>query len=312
MNYSMEDTPMAHHHAHEGKGNIGIAFFLNLGFTVLEIIGGFWTNSMAILSDALHDLGDSLSLGFAWYLDKFSKKGPDEKFSFGYARFSLLAALVNSLVLVGGSVLVLVRSVPRIIEPEAVHPQGMLLLAVFGIVINGLAVLGLKKGSSLNERVVSWHLMEDVLGWVVVLIASIVLLFVDVPVLDPILSIGITIYILFNVVKNLKEVLNVLLQGVPKDMSIRDMEQSMSAVPDLLSVHHTHIWSLEGEKVLLSTHVLVRDDIGREAIIALKQHIKDTLRGKGIEHVTVEIEYESEECGSRGGCQDREHTQLRS
>jgi cobalt-zinc-cadmium efflux system protein len=303
---------MAHHHAHEGKGNIGIAFFLNLGFTVLEIIGGFWTNSMAILSDALHDLGDSLSLGFAWYLDKFSKKGPDEKFSFGYARFSLLAALVNSLVLVGGSVLVLVRSVPRIIEPEAVHPQGMLLLAVFGIVINGLAVLGLKKGSSLNERVVSWHLMEDVLGWVVVLIASIVLLFVDVPVLDPILSIGITIYILFNVVKNLKEVLNVLLQGVPKDMSIRDMEQSMSAVPDLLSVHHTHIWSLEGEKVLLSTHVLVRDDIGREAIIALKQHIKDTLRGKGIEHVTVEIEYESEECGSRGGCQDREHTQLRS
>lgn len=303
---------MAHHHAHEGKGNIGIAFFLNLGFTVLEIIGGFWTNSMAILSDALHDLGDSLSLGFAWYLDKFSKKGPDEKFSFGYARFSLLAALVNSLVLVGGSVLVLVRSVPRIIEPEAVHPQGMLLLAVFGIVINGLAVLGLKKGSSLNERVVSWHLMEDVLGWVVVLIASIVLLFVDVPVLDPILSIGITIYILFNVVKNLKEVLNVLLQGVPKDMSIRDMEQSMSAVPDLLSVHHTHIWSLEGEKVLLSTHVLVRDDIGREAIIALKQHIKDTLRGKGIEHVTVEIEYEGEECGSRGGCQDREHTQLRS
>lgn len=295
---------MAHHHAHEGKGNIGIAFFLNLGFTVLEIIGGFWTNSMAILSDALHDLGDSLSLGFAWYLDKFSKKGPDEKFSFGYARFSLLAALVNSLVLVGGSVLVLVRSVPRIIEPEAVHPQGMLLLAVFGIVINGLAVLGLKKGSSLNERVVSWHLMEDVLGWVVVLIASIVLLFVDVPVLDPILSIGITIYILFNVVKNLKEVLNVLLQGVPKDMSIRDMEQSMSAVPDLLSVHHTHIWSLEGEKVLLSTHVLVRDDIGREAIIALKQHIKDTLRGKGIEHVTVEIEYESEECGSRGGCHD--------
>ena len=303
---------MAHHHPHEGKGNIGIPFFLNLGFTVLEIIGGFWTNSMAILSDALHDLGDSLSLGFAWYLDKFSKKGPDEKFSFGYARFSLLAALVNSLVLVGGSVLVLVRSVPRIIEPETVHPQGMLLLAVFGIVINGLAVLGLKKGSSLNERVVSWHLMEDVLGWVVVLIASIVLLFVDVPVLDPILSIGITIYILFNVVKNLKEVLNVLLQGVPKDMSIRDMEQSMSAVPDLLSVHHTHIWSLEGEKVLLSTHVLVRDDIGREAIIALKQHIKDTLRGKGIEHVTVEIEYESEECGSRGGCQDREHTQLRS
>lgn len=289
---------MAHHHEHEQKGNIGVAFFLNFGFTILEIVGGFWTNSMAILSDALHDLGDSLSLGFAWYLDKYSKKGPDEKFSFGYARFSLLAALINSLVLVGGSVLVLIRSVPRIIEPEAVHPQGMLVLAILGIVVNGLAVLRMKKGSSLNERVVAWHLMEDVLGWVVVLIVSIVLLFVDIPVLDPILSIGITIYILFNVVKNLREVLNVLLQGVPKDLSISVIEQSLTTIPDLLSVHHTHIWSLEGEKIMMSTHALVQDGIGREAVVALKRHVKEAMREKGIEHVTVEIEYESEECGS--------------
>lgn len=293
---------MAHQHGRKRKGTIGIAFFMNLGFTVLEIVGGFWTNSLAILSDALHDLGDSLSLGFAWYLDRYSQKGPDEKFSFGYARFSLLAALINSLVLIGGSVLVLVRSVPRIIEPEAVHPQGMLLLAVLGIGINGLAVLRMKKGSSLNERVVSWHLMEDVLGWVAVLIVSIVLLFLDIPVLDPILSIGITIYILFNVAKNLREVLNVLLQGVPKDLSISAIEQSLTTIPDLLSVHHTHIWSLEGEKILLSTHALVQDDIGREEVIALKQRVKDAMRNKGIEHVTVEIEYESEVCGDSGCC----------
>lgn len=188
-------------HNHENQGNIKVAFFLNLSFTIAEIIGGLWTNSVAILSDAVHDLGDSLSLGLAWYFDAFSKKGPDEKYSFGYARFSLLAALINSLVLVGGSVLVLTRSVPRIFNPEPIDAKGMFVFAILGILINGLAVLKLKKGTSLNEKVVSWHLMEDVLGWVVILVASIVLMFVDIPILDPILSVLITIYVLFHVLK---------------------------------------------------------------------------------------------------------------
>ncbi|NBK21259.1 MAG: cation transporter [Spirochaetia bacterium] len=288
-----------HTPVHEDQSNLRMAFFINLGFTVLEIIGGLWTNSMAILSDAIHDLGDSISLGLAWFLDRYSQKGPDKKFSFGYARFSLLGALVNSLVLVGGSTLVLAKAIPRLLSPEAVNPQGMLVFAVLGIVANGIAVLRLQKGSSLNEKVVSWHLMEDVLGWVAVLIVSIVLLFADLPILDPILSVAITIYILFNVGKNLKEILNVLLQGVPKNISIDEMEQAMQKADGLLSVHHTHIWSLEGEKNLLSTHVLVRDDTGRKALVALKANIRSLLKEKGIDHVTIEIEFESEECTTR-------------
>jgi cobalt-zinc-cadmium efflux system protein len=288
-----------HTPVHEDQSNLRMAFFINLGFTVLEIIGGLWTNSMAILSDAIHDLGDSISLGLAWFLDRYSQKGPDKKFSFGYARFSLLGALVNSLVLVGGSTLVLAKAIPRLLSPEAVNPQGMLVFAVLGIVANGIAVLRLQKGSSLNEKVVSWHLMEDVLGWVAVLIVSIVLLFADLPILDSILSVAITIYILFNVGKNLKEILNVLLQGVPKNISIDEMEQAMQKADGLLSVHHTHIWSLEGEKNLLSTHVLVRDDTGRKALVALKANIRSLLKEKGIDHVTIEIEFESEECTTR-------------
>jgi cobalt-zinc-cadmium efflux system protein len=289
---------VGHHHDHTEKtqGNIKIAFLLNLGFTILEIIGGFWTNSMAIISDALHDLGDSVSLGFAWYLDRYAKKGPDEKFTFGYARFSLLSALVNSLILVGGSVLVLSRAVPRILNPEAVNPTGMLILSLFGIVFNGLAVLRLRKGTSLNEKVVSWHLMEDVLGWAVVLVVSIVLIFVDIPILDPILSIAITIYILFNVVKNLKEILNVFLQGVPKHLTIGDIEEEIRLAPNLLDVHHTHIWTLEGERNILSTHILVEDNLKQTSIVALKENIRERMRGKGIDHVTIEIEYESEDC----------------
>ena len=289
-------------HDHDERGNLKLAFFINLGFTILEIVGGVWTNSIAIISDAVHDLGDSLSLGLAWFLDRYSKKGPDKKFSFGYARFSLLGALVNSLVLVGGSAFVLTQAIPRILEPQVVSPKGMLSFAVLGIVANGVAALRLKKGSSLNEKVVLWHLMEDVLGWVAVLIVSIVLLFVDLPILDPILSVVITLYILFNVGKNLKEVLNVLLQGVPKGFSIDEMEGELQKDDGLLSVHHTHIWSLEGESTLVSTHVLVRDDTAQQEIVALKQRLRDLLKEKGVSHVTIEIEFESEACET-GECE---------
>lgn len=291
---------MAQDHDHSGHqhetGNIKVAFFLNLAFTIIEIIGGFWTNSMAILSDALHDLGDSLSLGVSWYLQNYSKKGPDYKFSFGYSRFSLLGALINSIVLLGGSVLILSRAIPRIFNPEPVNAKGMIVFAVLGIFINGAAVLRLRKGKSLNEKVVTWHLLEDVLGWVVVLVGSIILNFKDLPIIDPLLSVGITIYILYNVVKNLKRVMNVFLQGVPEDISIEEIEKLVEEKTEALSVHHTHIWTIEGERNMLSTHVKIPDSYSSQNIINLKKNIRKLLSEKEIEHITVEIEFESEEC----------------
>lgn len=285
-----------HHHRHESQGNIKVAFILNLSFTLLEIVGGFWTNSMAILSDAVHDLGDSLSLGVAWYLEEYSERGPDEKFSYGYARFSLLGALINSLILVTGSILILTRSIPRIIQPESVNPKGMLLFAILGIVMNGMAVLRLKKGTSFNERVVSWHLMEDVLGWVAILVTSIVLMFVNLPILDPILSVLITIYVLYHVVQNVKEVLSVFLQAVPKHLSISKIEQELAEKTGALAAHHTHIWSLEGERNLISTHITVKDDTENTEIITIKQIARELMKEKGIDHVTIEVNYESEDC----------------
>jgi cobalt-zinc-cadmium efflux system protein len=289
-----------HHHGHGSQGNIKIAFLLNLFFTLMEIVGGLWTNSMAILSDALHDLGDSVSLGISWYLEKYAQRGPDQKYSFGYARFSLLGALLNSVILLGGSLVILVRAVPRIINPEPLNAQGMLLFAILGIVINGAAVLKLRKGVSLNERVVLWHLMEDVLGWVVILAASIVLNFVDIPILDPILSVLITLYILYHVLVNLREILSIFLQKVPKDFSIPEIEQELAAVSAVQSVHHTHIWSLEGQKHFLSTHVVLADEIAREEIISIKKDIRNLVQAKGIEHVTMEIEFANEDC--QGEC----------
>ncbi len=288
------DHDHIHSHDHGGEGNIRLAFFLNLSFTIAEIIGGILTNSMAILSDALHDLGDSISLGMAWYFQRFSRKGPDEEYSFGYARFSLLGALINSVVLVAGSALVLSRSIPRIFRPEEVHPEGMVLFALLGILVNGAAVLRLRKGKSLNEKVVSWHLLEDVLGWIAVLIAGIVMLFADLPVLDPLLSVGITLFVLFNVFKNIRELMRVLLQGVPRGVSVTELEEAIGKVPHVAAVYHTHLWSLEGERNQLTTHILVEDDAPADQIIAMKDSIQAIASGQGIDHVTIQVDFSKE------------------
>jgi cobalt-zinc-cadmium efflux system protein len=286
-----------HHHHHDGStDNIKTAFFLNFSFAILEIIGGIWINSSAILSDALHDLGDSISLGLAFVLEKYSKKEADDEYSFGYSRFSLLAAFINSFVLITGSILILIQAVPRIFAPEPVNELGMVVFSLLGITVNGIAVLRLRRGNSINEEVVSWHLIEDILGWLAVLIVSIVLLFVDLYILDPLLSVIITIYILFNVSKNIRRIANIFLQRVPEGFAIEDIEGKFRGLKDVIDVHHTHIWSLDGEKHLLSTHIVVNKDLKQSDIINLKNRIRESGREMGISHITVEIDFPGEDC----------------
>lgn len=286
----------SHHHASESTKSIKIAFFLNLGFTLLEIVGGLWTNSLAILSDAIHDLGDSLSLGLSWYLAKVADRGNDHKYSYGYRRYSLLGALINTLVLIFGSVFVLTRAVPRIFHPEPTNAKGMVLFAIVGILINGAAVLRLRGQKDLNARVAALHLLEDVLGWIAVLIVSIILLFKDLPILDPALSILITCYVLYNVIANLKKTLSLFLQGVPEGIDIRSVEEHLVSLEQVQSIHHTHIWSLDGKHHVLTTHVVVDDNTSREDILKLKKIIKDYALEINIEHVTAEVEFEEENC----------------
>ncbi len=296
----------SHRHARSPGGthtdatrNIRVAFLLNLGFTVLEVIGGFWTNSMAILSDALHDLGDSFSLGLAWALEKFSSKKGDHRYSFGYRRFSLLSALLNSLVLLAGSAIILSRAIPRIMHPQPTSAPGMLAFAVAGILVNGLAVLRLRSGRTINERVVTWHLFEDVLGWTAVLVVGVLLLFTRLYILDPILSALITLYVLYNVLKNLKKTVLIFLQGVPEQVDLQLLESRILAVPGVLSVHHTHVWSLDGEHHVLSTHVVVGDGAGKEQVIDVKCEVKALIDEFLIDHATVEVEYANETCKMR-------------
>lgn len=292
---------MGHHHHHHdhhhgNNSNLKVAFFLNLAFTIFEIIGGIYVNSVAIISDAIHDLGDSLSLGSAWYLQNLSNKKSDKKFSFGYARFSLLGALINSAVLIAGSIFVVYEAVGRLMNPESSDANGMMLFAFFGIAVNGYAAWKMSGGKTLNERVISWHLVEDVLGWVAILIVAIVLQFKDIQYLDPALSLLITCYILWGVVLRLKETLFLFLQGVPKEIDASEIEQQILNIPKIDSMHHTHIWSLEGEHHVYTSHVKICDITNIEELPIIKKAIKQILKKYPFSHYTIELEINDEPC----------------
>lgn len=296
----------SHQHSHQNSSseNIGIAFLLNTFFTIVEFIGGFYTNSMAIMSDAVHDLGDSISLGMAWYFQKISKKKATKTYSYGFQRFSLFGAIINSTILFVGSILVIIKSIPRIITPEISDAKGMMWFAFLGIIINGAAVLKLRKGTSINEKVVALHLFEDVLGWIAILVASIIMQFYEIPILDPILSILIAFYVLFNVFKNGKESFVILLQGTPLKISMDEIKARLLENKNIKAVQDCHLWTMDGEYNVFSAQLIVDNSVVLWQDVAyLKAEIRTLLHDEfQIEHVTLEMDtqefYENNDCES--------------
>ena len=289
-----------HNHVHSDNNDsskrIGWAFFLNVGFTIIEFIGGWLTNSTAIMADAVHDLGDSLSIGLAWLLNKVSDKSADESFSYGYQRFSLLSALINGAVLVGGSIWVLSEALPRLLNPQMPHAEGMIALAIFGVLVNGFAAYKLSTGKSLNERILNWHLLEDVLGWFAVLIVAIILLFVDLPILDPVLSIGFTLFILINVAKNLVSTIRIFLQATP-DKTVRlKIINDLQSLTYISDVHHIHLWSLDGNNNVLTAHLTLNNSIDPLVQTKIKDEIATLLIPYDLSHTTIELEFPNETC----------------
>jgi cobalt-zinc-cadmium efflux system protein len=286
----------SHHHDHSDVKNIKAAFFLNFGFTILEIAGGLFTNSVAILSDAVHDLGDSLSLGLAWYFQKLAKKGSNKTYSYGYKRFSLLGAIINSIVLIVGSIFILSEAIPRIFNPEQTNAKGMFFLAIIGVIVNGAAVLSLQKGNSLNEKVVSLHLLEDVLGWLAILIGSVVMYFYDVPVLDPIMSVAIAIFVLYNVYKNIGQSMKIILQGTPEEIDTEKLKSKALEFNEIESAHDLHIWSIDGEYNVLTVHIVLNPAFDSKTLPDLKSRLRKLFATEGIQHATIEFETETENC----------------
>ncbi len=295
----------SHTHNHDTSlKNIKLAFALNLVFAIIEVAGGLFTNSVAILSDALHDLGDSISLGMAWFLQKKSTQRSDEYYSYGYKRFSLLGAIFISFILIISSVFIIRESIIRISHPQTPDATGMLFLALLGIVVNGFAALKLKTGKSFNEKAVSLHLLEDVFGWVAVLIVSIVLKFKNIPVLDPILSIAITIWVLSNVYRNLRNTFKVLMQEVPQDIDVQQMLLKINDLDYVEDIHDFHLWSLDGNRNIMTMHIVTNENLPENGDQKLKQQIRELAADFHIDHVTLELENETESnnCEFKEGC----------
>ena len=279
---------------HDDISNLRTAFFLNLAFTLVEIVGGILTNSLAIMSDALHDFGDSLSLGLAWYFQKLSHKKRDETYTYGYQRFSLLGALITGIILVVGGVIIIWRAVERFGEPEETHALGMIGLAILGVIVNGYAVLRLRRGSSLTEKIVSVHLLEDVLGWGAVLVGSVIIYFTGWYQIDAILSLLIAAYILVNAFKNLRSAFRIILQAIPENVDIEKLIETIESIENVISYHDLHVWSLDGERNILTCHVVVSTSLNDAERRHLRAGVKSSLKALNIHHCTIELELPNE------------------
>lgn len=274
--------------------NILIAFILNLSFSVFEFIGGILTGSVAIASDAVHDAGDAVSIGISYFLEKKSKKQPDGKYTYGYARYSVIGGFITTAILLTGSVLMIYNAVLRIIDPSEIDYNGMIIFAVVGVLTNFFAAFFTREGGSLNQKAVNLHMLEDVLGWAVVLVGAVVMKFTDFSLLDPIMSVGVSAFIFINAVRNLKDIVELFLEKAPHGIDVEEIKEHIKEIEGVTDVHHIHLWSMDGQNHYATMHV-VSDRNAQE----IKKEIREELNEHGIGHVTIEIEGSFERCGEK-------------
>ncbi len=274
--------------------NILIAFILNLAFSVFELLGGAITNSVAIVSDAIHDMGDCLSIGLSLILEKKSKKKPDESYTYGYVRYSIIGSVITSSILFIGSVLVIYNAIKRIISPIEVNYNGMIIFAIIGVIVNYLAAYFTKEGDSLNQKSVNLHMLEDVLNWALVLIGAIIMRFTNISIIDPILSIGVAVFILISAIKNMKKVIDIFLEKTPNGINIKELKRHLLDIKGVKDIHHIHLWTIDGVSNYATMHI-----VANKSTKKLKEQIKQELREHGINHITLEFELNDEECNEK-------------
>ncbi len=271
--------------------NIFIAFILNLSFSIFEFIGGIFTGSVAIISDAVHDIGDAASIGVSYFLEKKSKKQPDDVYTYGYAGYSVIGGLITTLILLLGSAGVIYNAIGRIISPTEINYNGMIVFAVVGAAVNLAAAFFTREGDSLNQKAVNLHMLEDVLGWIVVLVGAVVMKFTDFAIIDPLMSIGVAVFILVHAIGNLREVFVLFLHRTPVKVDVNEIKEHLLEIDGVLDVHHVHIWSLDGQSNCATMHI-VTDSDGH----SIKDAVRKELREHGVTHATLELEGVDEHC----------------
>ena len=269
--------------------NILIAFFLNISFSIFELFGGLITNSVAIISDSIHDMGDAISIGISYFLERKSKKKANKKYTYGYVRYSVLGGVITTTILLVGSILVIIGATKRLFHPVEVNYNGMIIFAIVGVVLNFIAAYVTKDGDSINQKSVNLHMLEDVLGWIIVLIGAIIMNFTNIKIIDPLMSIGVAIFILINSLKNLKQVLDLFLAKTPRDIDIDELKEHLLELKGVDDIHHIHIWSIDGYNNYATMHIVTKE----KNIKQLKNKIREELEEHNICHAILETEDEA-------------------
>lgn len=279
-----------------------VAFLLNLFFTFVEIVGSVLTGSVTILSDAIHDFGDCIALGMAWRMEKLSKRPANERYQFGYRRFSVVAGLINNMILLMGGVILIVTSVQRFFDPRPINGRGMLVFAVFGILINGIAMLLTARGKSINEKTISMHMLEDVLTWVAVLAVGAVMCFYDLPVLDSVLSIGMTFVIFVGVLRNLKKIFGIITLRSPLAVQeYRKLQEALTERNTVGVLEELRVYSMDGEDKNAEVCLVLYEEVSAEDLMQLDRQTRSCCEAFGISKAVVQIRYEiSPEAESAG------------
>jgi len=299
----------AHAHAHDHAGHehthgepsmasaiaLRTAFYINIAFTIIEAVGGWWTGSIAVITDAMHDGGDCLVLGAAWWLQRVAMKGRDARYSYGYGRYSMLGGWLTALVLIAGALGMLFFSIPRLWDNELPDTPGMIGIAIFGLAMNGFAAWKLHGGETLNERGAYLHLLEDVLGWAAVLVGAVIMYFTGFAWIDPLMSIGISLFILYNAFGTLRNGTAILMQAQPHRIHAEELEAELKQIPGVAELHDQHTWTLDGSFMIHTVHIVL-GDVDATRASEIKILARNKLKTLGIHHATIELEWPGEHC----------------
>ena len=268
--------------------NILLAFLLNLSFSIFEFFGGLYTNSIAILSDSIHDMGDALIIGISFFLEKKSKKKPDKKYTYGYIRYSVLGGLITTVILLVSSIFVIYNAFKRIINPVLVNYKGMIVFAIIGTITNFIATYYTREGDSINQKAVNLHMLEDVLGWNIVLIGAVIMYYTGIKIIDPLMSIAVSLFILVNTFKNLRQILDLFLEKTPQNIDIDLLKEHLKEIKEVEDIHHIHVWSIDGYNNYATMHIVTKSN----DIKQIKKEIREELKEHGICHSILETEDE--------------------
>ncbi len=285
----------------KSQKNILFAFALNLFFAVLEFVGGLFTGSFAIISDSLHDLGDAAGIGISFLFEKKSTQKPDDIYTYGYGRYSVMGSIVMTIILLFGSVTIIYNAIIKLLNPSEINYNGMIILAIIGTAVNLIAALITHKGESLNQKAVNLHMLEDVLGWIVVLIGAIVMKLTSITVIDPLLSIVVALFVFISALKTLASALSVILEKAPKELNISELKAELLEIDGIKDVHHIHLWSMDGNTSYATMHIVSDDSPAN-----IKETVKNKLKNLHIIHSTLELESSNEHC-NQISCEISEH-----